>query len=244
MNTDEHRLREINPSESVSIRGSYHREPFAVDVSVGKMDPIYKAHSCHTKVPHLAIVPSILHYTEPGDVVLDGFCDSGMTGMAAQWCGPVPESCRRDLEVLWEKEGRDRSKWGHRRVVLGDRAPTATFIAANYNLPFDVDEFARAAGHILDEVEGKIRTAGGDRERGIEAFLSQNHGEGWMLPETLCLADYGLGHDERARHPQPVASRLGPRFYDWQLTQSPEESWQECHLHARNHMGKEGISLS
>ncbi len=41
----------------------YSREPFAVDVSEGKMDPLYKAHSYHTKVPHLAIVPSILHYT-------------------------------------------------------------------------------------------------------------------------------------------------------------------------------------
>ena len=58
-----------------------------------------------------------------------------------------------------------------------------------------------------------------------------------MLPETLRLADYGLGHDERARHPQPVASRLGPRFHDWQLAQSAGESWRECHLHARNLLG-------
>ena len=51
-------------------RGMYSREPMAIDVSVGKTDPLYKAHSYHTKVPHLAIVPSILHYTEPGDIVL------------------------------------------------------------------------------------------------------------------------------------------------------------------------------
>jgi len=67
----------------------YSREPFAVDVSEGKTDPIYKAHSYHTKVPHLAIVPSILHYTEPGDVVFDGFCGTGMTGVDLNWlmCG-------------------------------------------------------------------------------------------------------------------------------------------------------------
>jgi len=41
---------------------SYEREPLAVDVGEGKTDPIYNAHSYHTKVPHLAIVPSILHY--------------------------------------------------------------------------------------------------------------------------------------------------------------------------------------
>jgi hypothetical protein len=90
------------------------------------------------------------------------------------------------------------------------------------------------------DLEEKTRACGGDRDAGIEAFLNQNQGEGWMLPERLRLADYGLGHDERAKHPQPVASRLGPRFYDWQLTQSAEESWRECHLHARNLLGEQG----
>ncbi|HET6496294.1 MAG TPA: hypothetical protein VFH61_13120 [Thermoleophilia bacterium] len=90
------------------------------------------------------------------------------------------------------------------------------------------------------DLEEKIRACGGDRDAGIEAFLGQNDGEGWMLPETLRLADCGLGHDERAEQPQPVASRLGPRFYDWQLAQSAEESWRECHLHARNLLGEEG----
>ena len=90
------------------------------------------------------------------------------------------------------------------------------------------------------DLQAKIEEAGGDRERGIEAFLNQNDGEGWMLPETLRLADYGLGHDERARHPQPVRSRLGPRFYDWQLAQTPEERWRETRLHARNLLGAKG----
>ena len=68
---------------------------------------------------------------------------------------------------------------------------------------------------------------------GLEAFLALNDGEGWMLPETLRLADYGLGHDDRAKEHQPVASVLGPRFYDWQLSQSVEESWEECARHAK-----------
>lgn len=92
------------------------------------------------------------------------------------------------------------------------------------------------------DLEGRVAEAGGEREKGIEAFLSQNDGEGWMLPETLRLADYGLGHDDRAKEHQPVASRLGPRFFDWQLTQSAEESWRECHLHARNLLGEEGYT--
>ena len=65
----------------------YRREPFAADVSEGKNDPIYNAHSYHTKVPHKAIMRYILHFTEPRDIVFDGFCGSGMTGVAAQMCG-------------------------------------------------------------------------------------------------------------------------------------------------------------
>ena len=88
-----------------------------------------------------------------------------------------------------------------------------------------------------------VEIAAGDHEKGIEAFLAQNHGEGWMLPETLRLSDYGLGHDDRAGHLQPVAGRLGPRFYDWQLVRSADESWRECHLHARNLLGTHGYGL-
>ncbi|CAI8800637.1 DNA methylase [Methylococcus capsulatus] len=134
----------------------YRREPLAIDVSVGKTDPIYKAHSYHTKVPHLAIVPSILHYTQPGDLVLDGFAGSGMTGVAAQWCGSAPASYRHEIEMAWKKEGRPAPRWGARRVVLNDLSPAATFIAANYNLPFDVDAFAKAGKQLLDELEAEI----------------------------------------------------------------------------------------
>ena len=89
----------------------------------------------------------------------------------------------------------------------------------------------------FQDLETKIDASGGNWELGMRNFLIQNHGEGWMLPEVVCLADYGLGDDERAQHPQPVASRLGPRFYDWQLVQTADESWRECHLHARNLVG-------
>ena len=85
----------------------------------------------------------------------------------------------------------------------------------------------------FDALQGCIEAAGGDRDAGIRAFTEQNDGDGWLLPETLRLADHGLGHDERAREPQPVASVLGPRFLDWQLAQTPEESWAECERHAR-----------
>ena len=134
----------------------YRRKPFAVDVSEGKTHPVYRAHGYHTKVPHLAIVPSILHYTEPGDLVLDGFAGTGMTGVAAQWCGTAPESYRKKLEAEWAKEGFDAPKWGHRRTILNDLSPVAGFIAANYGLPFDLDAFAEAGRALLDEVEAEL----------------------------------------------------------------------------------------
>lgn len=135
---------------------TYSREPLAIDVSVGKTDAIYRAHSYHTKVPHLAIVPSILHYTQPGDIVLDGFAGSGMTGVAAQWCGNAPASYRHEIEMAWKQEGRKPPQWGARRVVLNDLSPAATFIGANYNIPFDVDAFANAGKQLLKEVEQEI----------------------------------------------------------------------------------------
>ncbi len=92
MDADENNKKEIGENQrnlriNNSADNSYHREPFAADVSEGKNDPIYNAHSYHTKVPHKAIMRYILHYTEPGDIVFDGFAGTGMTGVAAQMCG-------------------------------------------------------------------------------------------------------------------------------------------------------------
>ena len=52
------------------------------------------------------------------------------------------------------------------------------------------------------DLEARTRTYG--EGKGIEDFLGQNQGEGWLLPETLCLADYGLG-------PRPPCQRTATR---------------------------------
>lgn len=144
----------------------YHREPFATDVSEGKNDPIYNAHSYHTKVPHKAIMRYILHYTEPGDIVFDGFCGTGMTGVAAQMCGDrdavmsLGYRVEKDGTILQEetdengkKVWKPFSKLGPRKAVLNDLSPAATFIAYNYNTPVDVTAFEKEAKRILKEVE-------------------------------------------------------------------------------------------
>ncbi|MBR8657827.1 DNA methylase, partial [Achromobacter sp. Marseille-Q0513] len=77
-------------------------------------------------------------------------------GVAAQWCGTAPASYRFELEQAWKKEGRAAPKWGARRAVLNDLSPAATFIGANYNIPFDVDAFAKAGKQLLKAMEQDI----------------------------------------------------------------------------------------
>src|SRR5437016_754281 len=142
----------------------YHREPFAADVSEGKNHPIYNAHSYHTKVPHRAIMRYLLHYTQPGDVVFDGFCGTGMTGVAAQLCGDRTEVQAlgyrvQDDGTLLNEEGKPFSKLGARRSMLNDLSPAATFIAYNYNTPVDPDTFEREAKRILKGRRGRPNAA-------------------------------------------------------------------------------------
>jgi hypothetical protein len=90
------------------------------------------------------------------------------------------------------------------------------------------------------ELEQRIAEHAGDRAAAVAAFLSQNDGEGWMLPRELCLAAHGLGHDDRAGAPQPVQAALGERLADWQRAQSDAQSLQACTWHAQQAAQSEG----
>jgi len=144
----------------------YHREPFATDVSEGKNNPIYNAHSYHTKVPHKAIMRYILHYTEPGDIIFDGFCGTGMTGVAAQMCndrdailslGYRVEANGDILKLEVNESGTQEwspfSKIGPRKAILNDLSPSATFIAQNYNTPVNIESFKEKANQVQTELE-------------------------------------------------------------------------------------------
>lgn len=147
----------------------YHREPFAADVSEGKNDPIYNAHSYHTKVPHKAIMHYILHYTEPGDIVFDGFCGTGMTGVAAQLCGDIDEVAslgyrvHTDGTILQKDIDNDGKKiWalfstiGERKAFVNDLSAAATFISSNYSDLFDISSFATEALNVIDSAEKEL----------------------------------------------------------------------------------------
>ena len=79
-----------------------------------------------------------------------------MTGVAAQWCGSAPSVYRQELETEWKKQGKPAPKWGARRVILNDLSPAATFIAANYNIPFDVEAFDKAGTQVLKDVAHEL----------------------------------------------------------------------------------------
>jgi len=96
-------------------------------ISVTKTKSAYRAHSYHTKVPPEAITPFIRAFTNPGDVVLDMFSGSGMTGVAAL------------------AEGRN--------AVLSDLSPAAVHISRNYTTPCDLADFAAALARVADTFE-------------------------------------------------------------------------------------------
>jgi len=124
----------------------YHREPFAADVSEGKNDPIYNAHTYHTKVPYRAIMHYILHYTKPGDIVFDGFCGSGMTGVAAMLCDSA------NVILAGEKVN-----LGKRKAVICDLSPAATYITSRYTLPHVPNHFKAHAEDIVEKMRGECR---------------------------------------------------------------------------------------
>ena len=96
-------------------------------ISVNKTSASYRAHSYHTKVPPAAITPFIEAFTEPGDTVLDSFCGSGMTGVAA-------------LSLA-------------RNALLSDLSPAAVHIAHNYVTPCDPEAFIRALAAVEEAVK-------------------------------------------------------------------------------------------
>lgn len=122
----------------------YHREPFTADVSEGKNDPIYGSHNYHTKVPPKAIMRYLLHYTNPGDIVLDGFSGSGMTGVAVKKCANPDSVFKMQIE-----HEMPLVKWGRRKAILNDLSPAATFITYGHNVGVDPQWYEKNAQEVL-----------------------------------------------------------------------------------------------
>jgi DNA modification methylase len=115
---------------------TYDVPAFDRPIETTKATAIYNMHTYWSKKPHDAIRQYIRHYTQPGDLVLDSFCGSGGTALAA----------------LMER----------RKAIAIDRSPAATFITKNYCTPVDPDELQEACeqvqARVADEIEWLYET--------------------------------------------------------------------------------------
>src|SRR5688572_24715505 len=109
----------------------YRVPPFATPLTVRRSTAIYEMHTYWAKKPHEAVERYVQHYTQPGDLVVDPFCGSGGTALAAVRAG--------------------------RRAVAIDRSPAAAFIARNYCAVVEPVALRAAGAAVLAAVDGEMR---------------------------------------------------------------------------------------
>jgi DNA modification methylase len=127
-NPNLHRFVEKHATPYDSAEDDYNVLPFDQPITTTKATAIYYMHTYWSKKPHDAIQQYIRHYTKPGDLVLDPFCGSGGTALAALMEG--------------------------RAAIAIDLSPAATFITKNYCTPMDVDELQT----VFEELKAKVKT--------------------------------------------------------------------------------------
>jgi DNA modification methylase len=142
-------LEEFVEQHQASKRDSGVSQPLPEDLVAGKNTYAYDAHTYHTKVPPQAIERLIEHYTEEGDIVLDPFCGSGMTGVAA-------------LRT-------------HRNAILIDLSPAATFIAANFMSPINGEDYKVSYEQILTSLDDEELRLYGTHCRKCDKLVPMNY---------------------------------------------------------------------
>ncbi|HLV42591.1 MAG TPA: hypothetical protein VKY37_09945, partial [Brumimicrobium sp.] len=125
-------------------------KPYAADVSEGKRNPIYGGHSYHTKVPHPAIMRYLFHFTNPGDIVYDGFAGTCMTTVASNHCEQTDSKLAFKLESTQEN-----INWGKRNSISSDLSPIATFIGSVYNKDIRIEEFQNEVLNLLEIINNQ-----------------------------------------------------------------------------------------
>lgn len=108
----------------------YSVTAFDQPITSTKATAVYNMHVYWSKKPHDAIRQYIRHFTQEGGLVLDAFCGSGGTALAAL------------------QEGR--------RAIAIDRSPAATFLAKNYCTPVSPSELQAAFIALQNKIEKEI----------------------------------------------------------------------------------------
>lgn len=131
--------------------------PHSIDVEVDKNISSYNVHSYHTKVPHTAILRYLAHYTNPGDIVLDAFGGTGMTGYAAS----LMENEDSEIKFLIEREIKINDNvinWGLRHSIVSDLSPYASFISSVFNSSFNSSSFLENSEKLIKNLRIKLET--------------------------------------------------------------------------------------
>ncbi len=108
----------------------YNVPAFNRPIETTKATAIYNMHTYWSKKPHDAIRQYIEHYTQPSNLVLDPFCGSGGTALAALMSG--------------------------RKAIAIDLSPAATFITKNYCTLVDVVALRKAFEELKQRVKLEI----------------------------------------------------------------------------------------
>lgn len=110
----------------------YNVPPFSRNFDqASKSSKIYNMHMYWVKQDPYVVKEFIEHYTQPGDIVLDAFCGSGMTGVAALMAG--------------------------RHAILFDVSPACIHIARNYITPIDPRLLQQAYEELVTKAQLEIR---------------------------------------------------------------------------------------
>ena len=112
------------------VTDEYKVLPFDKQIETTRSSSIFNMHTYWSKKPHDAIQEYIKHYTKTGDLVLDPFCGSGSTSLAAL------------LEA--------------RKAIAIDLSPAATFITKNYCTPEDTDALQKAFNELETAVKNEM----------------------------------------------------------------------------------------
>lgn len=222
------------------------KTPYGYGISVGKNSALYNAHTYHTKVPHEIIMRYILHYSQPGDIVLDGFGGTGMTGVAASACENPSAGVKSSIESDFSSNGLNKPKWGIRHSICGDLSPLCFHISSNYNRATDTSRLQRAVDEL---VENLLEKFGGWYEyRSINGIGHINYFV-WSeivacsnCGQELNVHDLSYDYDTQTLHKKLVcpkcgtsqekkdASRIMEVTYDKYTDETSEQMKYECTL--------------
>jgi len=125
--------------------------PFPEDIKSGKNHAIYNAHTYHTKVPHEITSKFLFYYTNPGDIVLDSFAGTGMTGVGGSFCETIDNETVHNFKNDFKKIGAE-IEFGKRNIINIDLSSIASHISHIYNSEVDLDELIDEYNRIMNSL--------------------------------------------------------------------------------------------